>query len=888
MSERLRRRHGSGGVAIVGMRFLRRDHQWKIGQLIFGALICFIGFLTLFGAAGFFWLQHDLEEKIVQPLLEREVNRVLEGFRSEYLAGGVFIKQMQGLMLESSIPLHGDLRPLTRFIEALARRENTEEPRFSYVQFGNSQGELIALNLKGEGSLDYYLQDARHPGLQQFDQRPDADGIIPVGVTRDYDPRKRPWYANATDECPQVSSIYFSMGADAQWNASITCPVNRSPEDQGVIAVDLSPVRLQQLLNAAIRQSLVAGVFIVDDHDRVLLKSERLGAVDRHFLLEGKDGKPRFSEFVTSRLSGNAGLINLKTDSQGKFLIYQQPLSKIDGAPSELTHYRVLVISSREQLLSVFNGFFWISWIALAFIVAGAYVLIRVYRGSVTFPLMRLRHQAEQVAFRDVMSTHRFELLYPKGWAIEEIVSVQDAVSRMAGSLYKLYQELREKVDLDQESGLLSPIGAIDRLESTAWQQATVCMVEISHYAQLADTLNKVALRHLWQSLCAQVLPIWADFPEVQMVRCRYSESRVALVMLGAPQEHEAILARLRQATEMVLGTGVAEEVRVFLCFGVSHCGERSRAAMEKSLANAVIALRQAQQPGGGGYCVFQQAMLEKEERVQALLAAMDSAHIEDEFTMVYQPICDLQNGRLHGVEALMRWQSPQFGAVSPAEFIPLAERSERISQLGALAFGKVAADVAQLQRQGLLHAGFTAHVNVSVRQAMNVHFFEQVRDIILAAGVAPSLITLELTESLLIDDAHHLHAQFRQLSALGFGLCLDDFGTGYSSLSTLHDFDFDCVKLDRSFIVRSTEPGRASSVLPAIVGIARSLQMSCVAEGVETEAQAAILRAMGCEYVQGYLFARPMALTQLVDWMAGNSGSQMLGGAHPGSLEIV
>lgn len=861
---------------MVDMRFLRKDHQWKIGQLIFGALICFIGFLTLFGAAGFYWLQHDLEEKIVQPLLEREVNRVLEGFRSEYLAGGVFIKQMQGLMLESSIPLHGDLRPLSRFIEALARRENTEEPRFSYIQFGNNRGELISLNLKGEGSLEYYLQDEQHPGLQQFDQRPDARDAIPVSVTQNYDPRKRPWYSNATAECPQVSSIYFSMGADAQWNASITCPVNRSPEDQGVIAVDLSSARLQHLLDAAMRQSLVAGVFIVDDHDRVLLKSERLNAADRHFLLEGEEGRPRFSEFVSARLSDQAHLINLKTDSQGKFLIYQQPLSQIDGAPTELAHYRVLVISSRDQLLSALNSFVWMSWIALACIIVGAYVLLRIYRGSITFPLMRLRNQAEQVAFRDVMSAHRFDLLYPKGWAIEEIVSVQDAVSRMAGSLYKLYQELREKVDKDQESGLLSPIGAADRLESAEWHEATVCMVEISHYAQLADTLNKVALRHLWQSLCEQVTPIWNEFPEVRMVRCRYSESRVAIVMLGAPYEHEALLARLRQTTECVLGTGGAEEVRVFLCYGVSQCSQRSRAAMDQSLANAVIALRHAQQPGGGAYCVFQPHMLEKEERIHALLAAMDSARIEEEFSMVYQPICDLQSGQMHGVEALMRWQSPQFGAVSPAEFIPLAERSERISQLGAMAFRKVAADVALLQRQGMLPAGFTAHVNVSVRQAMNVHFCEQVRDAVLAAGVAPALITLELTESLLVDDAQHLRAQFRQLHALGFGLCLDDFGTGYSSLSTLHEFDFDCVKLDRSFIVRSTEAGRASSVLPAIVGIARSLQMNCVAEGVETEAQAEMLRTMGCEYVQGYLFARPMSLDVLQGWMKENCAATL------------
>lgn len=215
-----------------------------------------------------------------------------------------------------------------------------------------------------------------------------------------------------------------------------------------------------------------------------------------------------------------------------------------------------------------------------------------------------------------------------------------------------------------------------------------------------------------------------------------------------------------------------------------------------------------------------------------------------------------------------MRWHSPAFSAVSPAEFIPLAERSERISQLGALAFRKVAADVAQWQARGILPEGFTAHVNVSVRQAMNVHFFEQVRDIVLNAGVAPPMITLELTESLLIDDSHHLQAQFRQLSTYGFGLCLDDFGTGYSSLSTLHNFDFNCVKLDRSFILRVSEEGRASSLLPAIIGIARSQQMECVAEGVETEEQAELLRGMGCAFVQGYLFARPMAAQALVAWI--------------------
>jgi len=858
-------------AGIMKIEFLRKDHQWKIGQLVFGALVSFIGILIFFGAAAFFWLQHDLEEKIVQPLLEREVDRVLDGFKSEYLAGGVFVRQLQGLLLESDIPLHGDLKALTGFLDALARRENTVDPRFSYIQFGNSRGEMVAINLKGAGNLDFYIQDAlHHGGLQRFDRRPDTTGAIPVAVIRRYDPRKRPWYANAAAGCPQVSSIYFSWGADAQSNASITCPIRRAPDDQGVVAVDLSSARLQKLLDAAVRQSLIAGVFIIDDNDRVLLKSERLSDHDKAFLLDGEGQKLRLNEFVVSRLSSSdrVRLVKRHTDSQGRFLIHQQPLTDLGRVPNDLAHFRVLVISSRDELLSVFNSFFWMSWAALAFIALGGYILIRVYRGSITFPLMRLREQAEQVAFKEVVNTHKFDRLYPKGGAIEEIVSVQDAVASMANNLSSLYQALRDKVDRDEESGLLSQIGAIDRLENTRWEAATVCVLEISNYVQLADTLNKVALNHLWHNLSQEVSSIWADYPENQVIQCRYSESRVAIIMLGEPEANERRLERLKAKADLVLGTGAQEEVRAFLCFGVSHCLERRRLAMQTSLANAVLALREAQQGKDGGFCIFRQAMLEQKARVQALLGAMDSASIEDEFHLVYQPIFDLRSGRLHGAEALMRWQSPALGAISPAEFIPLAERSERISQLGALAFRKVARDVAMMQAAGLLDPGFTVHVNVSARQAMNVRFFEQIRDITLSNKLSPSLLTLELTESLLVDDAHHLREQFRLFGAMGFGLCLDDFGTGYSSLSTLHSFNFNCVKLDRSFIVRATEEGRASAVLPAIVGIARSLNMSCVAEGVETEEQAAILRGMGCEYVQGYLFARPMAAEQLVRWM--------------------
>ena len=849
---------------------LRRNHQWKIAHLMFGALMSFIGVLIVFGAIGFLWLEQDLQEKVVQPLLEREVNRVLDGFKSEYLAGGIFIRQLQGLLSASTITLHGDLSELTKLMETLAKKENSGDPRFSYIQFGNQQGELISINLKGEGDLAFYIQDALHPdGLHQFDRRPDLKGAKLLATTKPYDPRKRPWYLNGTSTCPIVSPVYFSMGADAQWNASITCPLNRSPQERGVLAVDVSTPRLQKLLDVAIRQSLISGVFILDGNDTVLLKSERLSTADKAFFIEREHDKDKFNQLALSQLAGpGSKMIDIHTRSHERFLLYQRPLADFGDNTKNFSHFRVVVISSRNEIFSVFNHLFWFSAIALVLLCIGAFILIRVYRTSITFPLMRLRDQADRVASEEAVSSREFGHLYPKGVVIEEIVSVQAAVKKMANNLYALYQELRERVDRDEESGQLSLIGASNLLQKMEWSTSTVVVIEINNYVQLYDTLNRLAIRRLWRSLCQRLTSCCAQQPEAAIHCYRHSESRLVFVMFGVPAQHQIAIDQLSLQSAPVLATGEEEQVRVFLNMGVSYCSNDGEQAVDKAVSNAILALRSAQLSNTQGMAIFQLWMLEKEARKQALLSAMDAAQIDEEFTMFYQPICDLSSGAIRGVEALMRWNSPTLGAVPPAEFIPLAERSERITMLGSLALRHVARDMAHLKAAVMLPDDFTAHVNVSARQMMHAHFFEQIRDVVVLNQLPPQCITLELTESLLIDDSSHIREQFKRISDYGFGLCLDDFGTGYSSLSILHNFNFNCLKLDRSFVMRSTEKGRAAAVLPAIVGIAKSLDITCVAEGVELEEQAQALRAMGCEFVQGYLFARPMPIDQLTFWL--------------------
>src|SRR5450830_358157 len=866
--------------AAMSTKLLSKGHQWKVTHLLFGALISFIGVLVLSGAVGFFWLEQDLEHKLVQPLLEREVNRVLDGFKSQYRAGGIFISQIQGLLTESPLKLSGDLNSLTKFLESLAKGENSADPRFSYIQFGNNQGELISINLQGNGKLEFYIQDALHPhGLRQFDRRPDLKNAKLLSTVKDYDPRKRPWYLNATSVCPMVSPGYFSLGADGKWNASITCEIRRSADQQGVLAVDLSSDRLQKLLDVAIQQSLISGIFILDANDNVLLKSERLDQNDKDFLLGKEKGRSKFNQIVLSHLMDpSSQLIDFHEKSREHFLLYQQPLPDLGNDGENQAHFKVVVISNRNEIFSILNHLFWLSGFALVLLSIGAITLIKVYRTSITFPLMRLQGQAEKVASEDVVSPQEFSNLYGRGVAIEEIVSVQGAVKKMANNLYCLYQELRALVDKDDESGLLSPIGVAALLQKMNWSTSTIVVIEVNNYAQLSDTLSRVELKRLWRSLCSLLSSYCSNLEHEEFHFYRHSESRLTLLMFGHVDKHQRVIDMLKQQFSLVLATAENEEMRVFLSMGVSYCSNDGKQAMEQGVSNAILALRSAQLINSEGFAVFQLSMLERENRIKSLLNAMDAAVIEDEFAMYYQPICDLRSGAIHGIEALMRWNSATLGMVPPSEFIALAEHSERISSLGSFALRQVMRDMAQLKSSGMLPIDFSCHVNVSARQMMHAHFFEQIRDIVVLNQLPPQCITLKLTESLLIDACNHIREQFNRISGYGFGLCLDDFGTGYSSLSTLHNFNFNCLKLDQSFVIRSTEKGRAAAVLPAIVGIAKSLGITCVAEGIELEAQAEVLRTMGCEYAQGFLLAHPMPIEQLSVWLKNSMHNQKIG----------
>jgi diguanylate cyclase len=258
-----------------------------------------------------------------------------------------------------------------------------------------------------------------------------------------------------------------------------------------------------------------------------------------------------------------------------------------------------------------------------------------------------------------------------------------------------------------------------------------------------------------------------------------------------------------------------------------------------------------------------------------AMTAEFERMHMEKElrsgmhrgeFVLHYQPIVCLSTGEIVGVEALVRWQHPEWGLVFPARFIAEAETSGLI-----VGIGEQVLDMACRQlvawRSGPLreHESFQLAVNVSARQLVEPGLVAYVGDRIRALGIEPSWLHLEVTETALVTDVEASTARLGELKTLGVALAIDDFGTGRASLSYLHRYPVDVVKIDRSFVASLGSGGRADAVSRAVIQLAHDLHMSTVAEGVEAAEQIHLLRLLGCDLAQGYYFSRPLPPDELL-----------------------
>jgi diguanylate cyclase (GGDEF)-like protein len=292
----------------------------------------------------------------------------------------------------------------------------------------------------------------------------------------------------------------------------------------------------------------------------------------------------------------------------------------------------------------------------------------------------------------------------------------------------------------------------------------------------------------------------------------------------------------------------------------------------DEMIRDADTAMYRAKAAGRNCFVVFDNHMHEEALERLTLESELRRAVEEDQLRLVYQPIILLEGGRIRGFEALVRWQHPTKGVVSPLDFIPLAEETGLIVSIGEWVLREACLELARWR--SLPEAGdLFVSVNLSRKQLGSPNLVERIHDIIHEVGVPFTAVKIEITESSIMEDMDHAVAILGQIRDLGIDLHIDDFGTGYSSLSCLHHLPIAGIKIDRSFVNNVAANRDYAAVVNAIVTLAHNLRLGLIAEGVETADQMSMLQAMGCDLAQGYYFQRPLSGDRALDYLLNHAG---------------
>jgi diguanylate cyclase (GGDEF)-like protein len=383
--------------------------------------------------------------------------------------------------------------------------------------------------------------------------------------------------------------------------------------------------------------------------------------------------------------------------------------------------------------------------------------------------------------------------------------------------------------------------------------RVALLLLDLDNFKVVNDTLGHDCGDALLKLVAARL----ADSLRPSDVICRMGGDEFVIILEPAPGllELDSVARKLIDALGAPFAIG-RHELHVSTSIGIGVYPDDARDA-PTLIRGADTAMYHAKSLGKNGYGIFEADMELRAQKRMRLEACLRRALERRELELHYQPQFDVRSGRVIGLEALLRWRSPELGPVSPADFIPLAEESGLIVPLGRWVLRAALDQAADWSRRGLLDGVERIAVNLSARQTREANLLADIQAALDASGVPARLLELEITEGVLMDNVRENLELLDRLKAKGIRLSIDDFGTGYSSMSYLKRFPIDQLKIDRSFV--NDLPGEGEAIATAIIAMAHSLDLDAVAEGVETVEQLEFLARTGCHVMQGFYFARPM-----------------------------
>jgi diguanylate cyclase (GGDEF)-like protein len=464
--------------------------------------------------------------------------------------------------------------------------------------------------------------------------------------------------------------------------------------------------------------------------------------------------------------------------------------------------------------------------------------------------------------------------------------SVQRNMPKLAAAVDSLFAEVRASIENAHALGMYDPVTSLpnrlhfrseaDKLMSEVPEGARSAMlfVDLDRFKMVNDSLGHARGDQLLIMVANRLrVVVNAEFAanaqtRPLLARLAGDEFTIFFPQIDSVSEIERLARRIAIAISEPFEL-CSHSVDIGASIGVALSPDHGT-SIEALMRSADIAMYRAKSKGGGQHCLFDaQLAADHQQRVDTEMALTEAVQ-RDEFVLAFQPQMSLVTGEVAGAEALLRWNHPREGLRLPATFIPVAERTGLIAEIGEWVVAEVAATLGAWQRNG-----FDGRVafNVSPRQVERPDFFVKLRQSFADAGVPLTSIELEFTESAAMEVSELVLEEIAGLRGEGARIAIDDFGTGYSNFARLRSMPLDRVKLDPSLIADIDTSEKARVIVQAVIQLIKGVECEIVAEAVETVAQADILRAMGCDTVQGYIFAAPMFEQEFLAWTGNARG---------------
>jgi diguanylate cyclase (GGDEF)-like protein/PAS domain S-box-containing protein len=443
-------------------------------------------------------------------------------------------------------------------------------------------------------------------------------------------------------------------------------------------------------------------------------------------------------------------------------------------------------------------------------------------------------------------------------WVRSVVLNARDITERL-----QLEEELTRQAFHDGLTALPNRALFRDRLDQALMRSLrsnetlAVLLLDLDGFKQVNDSLGHDAGDHLLKVIASRL----EDVCRPSDTLARLGGDEFAILVEGAG-ETQAVLVCERLLSTVSMPVSVADrELSVGASIGIAiHPGGEGESA--SLIRDADLAMYAAKESGRGTHQLFRFEMAREFGDGLGLEHELRLGLQRDELTVHYQPEIDLNTHRVIGVEALLRWNSPTRGAVSPTRFIPIAESSGLIFPIGEFVLREACRQTAEWRRQGLLSDDFVTWVNLSATQLSAPGVSELVRSELDAAKLPAGSLGLEVTETAIVrgTSSEQASAELHELHDLGVRIAIDDFGTGFSSLGQLRHFPVDMLKVDRSFVQGVEHSSKDAAITANLISLAHALGVTAIAEGIESDAQLESLREVGCDYAQGFLFARPVS----------------------------